>query len=128
MDTVLALTQITALACFSVLSIILIVVLLRVKTLTGELQEDLREIRTRSAPVLDNLEAITSKVRAITENIDEQVEGVRDSITSIRSIADDIVLLERRVQERVEGPVLDTVAYLVAIIKGLRTFIERVRA
>ena len=128
MDTVLALTQIVALACFSVLSVMLIVILLRVKSLIVELQDDLREIRTRSVPVLDNLEAITSKVRTISENIDEQVEGVRDSIASIRSVADDIVLLERRVQERVEGPVLDTVAYLVAIIKGLRTFIERVRA
>jgi len=127
-DTVLALTQIIALACFSVLSVMLIVVLVRVKTLVVEVQEDLREIRSRSVPVLDNLEAITSKVRTISENIDEQVEGVRDSIASIRSVADDIVLLERRVQERVEGPVLDTVAYLVAIIKGLRTFIERVRA
>lgn len=128
MDTVLALTQIIALACFSVLSVMLIVILLRVKSLIVELQDDLREIRSRSVPVLDNLEAITSKVRTISENIDEQVEGVRDSIASIRSVADDIVLLERRVQERVEGPVLDTVAYLVAIIKGLRTFIERVRA
>jgi uncharacterized protein YoxC len=127
-DTVLAITQIIALACFSVLSVTLIVVLVRVKTLVVEVQEDLREIRSRSVPVLDNLEAITSKVRTISENIDEQVEGVRDSIASIRSVADDIVLLERRVQERVEGPVLDTVAYLVAIIKGLRTFIERVRA
>lgn len=128
MDTVLAITQIIALVCFSILSIILIVVLLRVKTLVIEAQENLREIRARSVPLLDNLEAITSKVRAISESVDEQVEGVREAITSIRGVAEDIVLLERRVQERVEGPVLDTVAYLVAIIKGLRTFIERVRA
>jgi uncharacterized protein YoxC len=127
-DTVLAITQIIALVCFSILSIILIVVLLRVKTLVIEAQENLREIRARSVPLLDNLEAITSKVRAISESVDEQVEGVREAITSIRGVAEDIVLLERRVQERVEGPVLDTVAYLVAIIKGLRTFIERVRA
>lgn len=128
MDTVLAITQIIALVCFSILSIILIAVLLRVKTLVVEAQENLREIRTRSVPLLENLEAITSKVRSISENVDEQVEGVREAITSIRGVAEDIVLLERRVQERVEGPVLDTVAYLVAIIKGLRTFIERVRA
>jgi len=127
-DTVLAITQIIALVCFSILSIILIAVLLRVKTLVIEAQENLREIRTRSIPLLDNLEAITSKVRSISESVDEQVEGVREAITSIRGVAEDIVLLERRVQERVEGPVLDTVAYLVAIIKGLRTFIERVRA
>ena len=128
MDTVLELMQIIALVCFSILSVILIAVLLRVKTLVVEAQENLREIRSRSVPLLDNLEAITSKIRSISENVDEQVEGVRDAISSIRGVAEDIVILERRVQERVEGPVLDTVAYLVAIIKGLRTFIERVRA
>lgn len=128
MDTVLELMQIIALVCFSILSVILIAVLLRVKTLVVEAQENLREIRSRSVPLLDNLEAITSKIRSISENVDEQVEGVRDAISSIRGVAEDIVTLERRVQERVEGPVLDTVAYLVAIIKGLRTFIERVRA
>jgi len=127
-DTVLELMQIIALVCFSILSVILIAVLLRVKTLVVEAQENLREIRSRSVPLLDNLEAITSKIRSISENVDEQVEGVRDAISSIRGVAEDIVILERRVQERVEGPVLDTVAYLVAIIKGLRTFIERVRA
>lgn len=128
MDTVLELMQIIALVCFSILSVILIAVLLRVKTLVVEAQENLREIRSRSVPLLDNLEAITSKIRSISENVDEQMEGVRDAISSIRGVAEDIVTLERRVQERVEGPVLDTVAYLVAIIKGLRTFIERVRA
>ena len=45
----------------------------------------------------------------------------------VKEIADSIVELERRVQDRVEGPILDTVAFIAAVFKGVRTFVERVR-
>ena len=53
---------------------------------------------------------------------------VRESISSVKQVADNVVELERKVQERIEGPILDTVAFVAATIKGFRTFLERVRA
>ena len=37
-------------------------------------------------------------------------------------------LANKKIQERIEGPVLDGVSYLSAIVTGIRTFIQRVRA
>jgi hypothetical protein len=92
------------------------------------MEKDLKEVTSRVLPVLDNMEFITARVKSITENVDDQVMMVRESIGSVKEIAENIVSIERKVQERIEGPILDSVAFVAALIKGARTFLERVRA
>ncbi len=128
METILVVAQIVALLCLSALCIYLIVVLLRVRSMLDAVEKDLKEMTSRALPVLENMEFITSRVKSITENVDDQVMIIRESIGSVKDVADNIVELERRVQERLEGPILDTVAFIAALFKGVRTFVERVRA
>jgi len=106
----------------------MIVVLLRVRDILGNVERDIRDIATRALPVLDNMEYITARVKSVTDSIDDQVSAVRDSIASIKQVAENVVDLERRVQERIEGPIIETVAIVSAIFKGVRTFLDRVRA
>jgi uncharacterized protein YoxC len=128
MDIVLTLALIIALLCVSAVCIYLIVVLVRVRDILNTVEKDLKELTARALPVLDNMEFITARVKSITDSIDDQVAIVRDSMGSIREVADNIVALERKVQERIEGPILDSVAFLAAVFKGVRTFVDRVRA
>lgn len=130
MDTniVLVIVEVFALLCISAVSIYLILVLVRLKDMLGGMEKDLKEVTSRLLPVLDNMEFITARVKSISESIDDQVMIVRDSVGSVREIADSIVAIERKVQERIEGPILDSVAFVAALIKGVRTFLERVRA
>jgi uncharacterized protein YoxC len=124
----LVIAQILALLCVSALCIYLIVVLSRVKGTLTNVEKDVKEMTTHSLPVLENMEFITSRVRSISENVDDQVAIVRQSLGSIKEVADNVVALERKVQERIEGPILETVAIIAAVFKGIRTFVERVRA
>jgi len=124
----LVIAQILALLCVSALCIYLIVVLSHVKGALTNLEKDVKEMTSLSLPVLENMEFITSRVRSISENVDDQVTIVRQSLGSIKEIADNVVALERKVQERIEGPILETVAIISAIFKGIGTFVERVRA
>jgi uncharacterized protein YoxC len=126
-EILLVVAQIIALLCVSALCIYLIVVLLRVRTILAGVEKDLKEVTSRALPVLENMEFITSRVKSITENVDDQVVIVKDSIASVKQVADNVVALERKVQERIEGPVLDTVAFLAALFNGVRTFIDRIR-
>ena len=128
MEIFLLVAQTCALLCLSAVCIYIIVVLMRVRDVLTNVEKDVRDISARTIPVLENLEFITGRVRTITENIDDQVSMVRDSVCLIKEMADDVVALERKVQQRIEGPILDTVALLAAIFKGVRTFVERVRA
>lgn len=128
MESTLIIVQIVALLCLSALSVYLIVVLVRVREILSSVESDVKELSSKAIPVFANLEVITDKVKNVTMNIDEQVEGVRESIQSMKEIADNMVTFERRIQERVEEPVLEAVSFLAAAVKGVRTFIERVRS
>ncbi len=128
MDGYLIFAQIVALLCVSALCVYLIVVLLRVREVLTHIDRDLSEMTSRALPVLENMEFITSRVKSITENVDDQVMIVRESIGTVKDIAENIAALERRVQEKIEGPILETVAFVAAIIKGFKTFVDRVRA
>ena len=128
MDPILVVVVIVALLCLSAVCIYLILVLIRLKDMVVGMERDLKEITSRVLPVLENMEFITARVKSITENIDDQVMTIRDSIGSVKEIADNIVAIERKVQERIEGPILDSVAFVAALIKGVRTFFDRVRA
>jgi uncharacterized protein YoxC len=128
MQEILIITQVVALLCLSALSIYVIVVLLRVRDILTNVEKDFKEMTTRAIPILENLEFITSRVKGITENLDDQVVSVKESLGTIRQMAMNVVELERKVQERIEGPVLESVAVAAAIVKGVRTFLDRVRS
>ncbi len=127
MELVLVIAQIVALLCLSALCVYMIVVLQRVRDTIGNVEKDVREITNRAVPVLDNMEYITARVKGITDNVDDQVAAVRESIASVKLVAENVVEMERRVQERIEGPILETVSFVAAVFKGVRTFVERVR-
>lgn len=127
-NPILVVVEIVALLCLSAVCVYLILVLVRLKDMLAGMEKDLKEITSRVLPVLENMEFITARVKSITESLDDQMMIVRDSIGSVREIADNIVAIERKVQERIEGPILDSVAFIAALLKGVRTFFERVRA
>ena len=128
MNDVLVLMEIVTLAIVSALAVYLIVVLVRVRSILIMVEKDLHELSTRAIPVLENIEVITQKARAITENIDDQVEAFRTAIDGLREMVDNVTEFERRLQERIEEPILDTVGTIAAVIKGCQAFFARLRA
>lgn len=128
MESVLVIAQILLYICLSAVCIYLIVVLLRVRDILTIVEKDLKEMTSRAIPILENMEFITARVKSITESIDDQVMIVRESISSVRQIADNVVALERKIQDRIEGPILDSVAFVASVFNGVRTFFDRIRA
>ena len=128
METVLLVAEIVLLGALTGVCGYLITVLVRVRSILSVVERDIRELSSKAIPVLENLEVITDKIKNVTETIDEQVDTVKHSIDSMREIADNIVDFERRVQQRLEEPVLETVGIIAAVFKGLRMFVGRIRA
>jgi uncharacterized protein YoxC len=127
-NDLLTIVEIVALLSVTILCIYLIPVLMRFKKVLGEVEKDVKEMSTRALPILENTEYVTTRLKSIAESIDDQVLTVRDSIASIRQVADNIVELERRVQDRIEGPLLEGISFASAVVRGIRTFLERVRS
>jgi uncharacterized protein YoxC len=109
------------------LAIYLVIVLAKVKTLLVQIESDVKNVTARVIPVLENMEVITSKLRSITANFDDQMTIVTSSVQSIKEIADSIVEFERRVQDRIEAPVLEVAGILGSVVRGIAAFINRLR-
>lgn len=110
------------------LCVCLVIFLRRLGGTLGSLEKNARELSTRALPIMDNLEVITDKARNIADNVDDQIELVKDSINAVREIADNVVDFERKVQARIEEPVLETIGTIAAVLKGVRAFFVRLKA
>jgi uncharacterized protein YoxC len=127
-ETTLIVAEIIALGALVVLSVFLILVLIRLRTVLTNLERDIRQFSDRAIPVLENLEDITSKFRTVATSIEQEVGSIKQTLGAVRQITENIVSFERRVQERIETPVMEVVSVISAIFTGIRTFIERLRS
>jgi phage-related minor tail protein len=119
-ETVLTLAEVVALVCVSALCVYLIVVLTNLK-------RDFSEISQRSKPVLDNLAYITDKLKSAAGKIDDQVDIVKGSLNSLRSVAENVLLFEERVQRQLEEPIFQVASVIGAIVTSIAAFIDRFR-
>lgn len=127
MELALMIAQILVLLSLACVAIYFVSVLMKARGILGSVENDIREVSIRAIPVLENLEVITAKLRSITENFDDQMVIVRDSVQSIRTITDNIVDFERRVQEQIEAPVLEVAGVVGSIVRTLSALISRLR-
>lgn len=120
METVLQLIQAIALISLTVLCVYLVIVL-------ASLRRDLAEFAQRSKPVLDNLAFITEKLKSTAQKIDDHVDIVKGSLNSFKSVADNVLLLEERVQQRLEEPILQVASIIGTIVSSVGVFFDRFR-
>ena len=118
METVLQLVQVVALVSLTALCVYLIVAL-------SAFRRDLAEFVQRSKPVLDNLAFITERLKSTAQKIDDHVDIVKGSLNSLKNVADNVLLLEERVQQQLEEPILQVASVLGAIVSSIGSLIER---
>lgn len=128
MEILLLIAEVVALLSAAALSLYLIVVLIKLKETLISVEKDFKEISSKAIPVFENLEVITTKLRNVAETVDGEVDNIRQSVQTMREIADNIVSFERRLQERVEVPVMEAASFFSAIIRGIKVFSERLRS
>ena len=121
MEIVLVIAQIVALVSVSALCLYLISVL-------GQFRRDVSDFTHRARPVLDNLSTITENLKSASQKIDDQVDIVKGSLQSFKDVADNVLLFERRVQERLEEPILQVATVLGTIVNTVAAFIKGCRS
>ena len=120
METVLPYVQAVALISLTALCLYLIVVL-------SGLRRDLAEFVQRSKPVLDNLAFITERLKSTAQKLDDHVDIVKSSLMSLKGVADNVLMLEERVQQKLEEPILQVASILGAIVSSVGSLFERFR-
>jgi uncharacterized protein YoxC len=105
-ETLIQLTKILALSSVSALCIYLIVVLVRFNALLQVLQRELVDLNKSLKPILENLNAITEKIRLIATKVDEQVNMVQGVFIAFKRITDNVTRFEERFQQILEEPLM----------------------
>jgi len=119
-ETVLQIVQVVALVSLTALCLYLIVAL-------SGFRRDLAEFVQRSKPVLENLAFITERLKSTAQKIDDHVDIVKASLNSLKNVADNVLLLEERVQEQLEEPIIQVATVLGAIVSAIGSLFERFR-
>jgi uncharacterized protein YoxC len=124
-ETLIQLAKILALSCASALCIYLIVVLVRFNALLQVLQRELIDLNKNLKPILDNLNAITDKLRLIAIKVDEQVNMVQGVFIAFKRITDNVTRFEERFQQILEEPLLRVSALFGNVINRIVSMFGR---
>lgn len=113
---------IIAALCFIWVCYILVQVFRRMEKSLRNVEHEVHSMTVRTLPVLENMEAITTKIRSVTDNIDEQMNLVRNTLGVVRRSLEDIVDFKQRIQHKLEEPAMETASFLSGILRGVKTF------
>jgi uncharacterized protein YoxC len=125
-ESFLLVAQILVLLSLSALAIYLVVVLSKVKDMLNTVEINIKEVSARAIPVLENMEALTSKLRTITASIDDQMLLIRNSLQTLRDVTENISRFERKVQDHIEGPIMEVASVVGGFISGVAGFLHKV--
>ena len=125
METLIHLTIILALSSASALCIYLIVVLVRFNALLQVLQREFIDLNKNLKPILENLNAITDKLRLIASKVDEQVNMVQGVFIAFKRITDNVTRFEERFQQLLEEPLLRVSSLFSGVINRIASMFGR---
>jgi uncharacterized protein YoxC len=124
-ETLIQLAILLALTCASALCIYLIVVLVRFNALLQVLQRELIDLNKNLRPILENLNAITEKMRTIASKVDEQVNMVHGVFVAFKRISENVIRFEERFQQILEEPLIRVSALFGNVINYIASIIGR---
>ncbi len=113
-----------ALLAVAAASIYSIVLMKDAKHVLNQLESSVREISEKSGPLLENTGVITGKIREIAESVDGEITNVKGALDSLVDAVENIVDLERKVQSKIEYPILDAAGFVAGITRGIKTFLR----
>jgi uncharacterized protein YoxC len=109
----------------SALCIYLIVVLVRFKAFLQVLQIELIDLNKNLKPILENLNAVSDKLRLVATKVEDQVDMIHGVFLAFRRITENITRLEERFQQRLEEPLMRVGSMFGNIINRVASLLMR---
>lgn len=125
METLSEILTLVLLFSASALCIYLIVVLVRFKAFLQVLQIELIDLNKNLKPILENLNAVTDKLRLVATKVEDQVDMIHGVFLAFRRITENITRLEERFQQRLEEPLMRVGAMFGNIINRVVSLLMR---
>jgi uncharacterized protein YoxC len=122
LGTILIIAEIILFLILSILGIYLIVSVKKLTRSIESIEKNIDEIQKNAAPVLENAVVVSGNVREITDSLKEQVSKVNGIVETVKDTTESIVNFEQKTQKKIEYQLDDTLNFVSAIVKGIKSF------
>lgn len=113
---------------FFLLVIFLVPSLLQIRRTARSVEMTSRTMNQNLPGILTNIDEITTNLTRTTQSVHQQVEGLAESVQKVRDVVDDVVNFEREIRTEVEPPIVETLATVTAVARGVRAFLDVLRS
>jgi uncharacterized protein YoxC len=114
-----------------VLAVVGIRLLLRLDTVTEhatmllqQSQQVIGTLSTQLPPLLERVEQLSVKATQTFDEANQKLAVMGDALDQFRQISERINWLERRLQEKIEGPLMDAAKVVAGVTKAIKTFAD----
>ncbi|MCK9425983.1 MAG: hypothetical protein M0Q21_08105 [Ignavibacteriaceae bacterium] len=119
--------QVLLLASASVLCIALVFYIKRITKSFEKMQADISRMADEIHPMLHSFETLTHSVNKITTYAEEQMHSISWMVESVKSRVVNLLEVEKKIREGIEGPVQSLTTNLNAVKKGIAAFVQRLK-
>jgi len=131
METILLVLAAVLLIALLVLAVLGIRLLLRLDTVTEhatmllqQSQQVIGTLSTQLPPLLERVEQLSVKATQTFDETNQKLAVMGDALDQFRQISERINWLERRLQEKIEGPLMDAAKVIAGVTKAIKTFAD----
>lgn len=131
METILLVLAAVLLIALLVLAVLGIRLLLRLDTVTEhatmllqQSQQVIGTLSTQLPPLLERVEQLSVKATQTFDETNQKLAVMGDALDQFRQISERINWLERRLQEKIEGPLMDAAKVVAGVTKAIKTFAD----
>jgi uncharacterized protein YoxC len=131
METILLALAAVLLIALLVLAVVGIRLLLRLDTVTEhatmllqQSQQVIGTLSTQLPTLLERVEQLSVKATQTFDETNQKLAVMGDALDQFRQISERINWLERRLQEKIEGPLMDAAKVVAGVTKAIKTFAD----
>ncbi len=91
------------------------------------LTKDFADIKPKVYETVDKANSLSDNVNSFVSKINKNVDVLEDVVDKVKDTADSILDFEKRIQSKIEPPVMDTVNTISAVSVGVKTFFDSLK-
>ncbi|MBL8008285.1 MAG: hypothetical protein JNJ56_12205 [Ignavibacteria bacterium] len=120
-------TNIIIIILFIGILIFLFRVISSVKNLTdrvGKFSGEFSDIKPKILETIEKVNKLSENVNSVVTKVNENVDVLETVVYKVKDTADSIIEFEKKIHQRIEPPVMETLSTITAVSAGIKTFID----
>lgn len=119
--------QIILFIAFIILVFVLTGAVKKLMLKVDSLNDEFTNFKVKVDPLIEDSKQLVRRLNTISEKIEGNIDSVRETVDKIRGVIDEVIDFKKRIQEKIEPPLKDTITFYTSVVKGIKVFFEKLR-